>query len=529
MTKSSWLSYAWLSNQGEKEPYLLRYRSSEAFIIGTVALAVFTDMFLYGLIVPVIPFAIQTKSHVDSGRVQYWVSVLIAIYAAALLAFSPICGWLADRSSSRRSPLVLGLLALLGATVLLNIGSSIGIMIAGRLLQGASAAVVWVVGLALLADTVPQDRLAQAMGYVGVGMSVGIMIGPLLGGVVYERAGYNAVYAMAYALIGIDIVLRLLLVEKKVAMRWTKETSDSQTTSDETAPSDQTDIEKGTGTKGESENTGTDSNGASTTVPATDLEISAISVPDTSTPATKADQTGATNNNSQKRLRERLPPVLSLLYSRRLLAALFGAIIQAAVMTSFDSVLALHAANTFHWHSTGAGLLFLPIVIPSFLGPLFGYISDRYGGRYPATIGFLLACPPLACLRFVDTNTIHDKVLLCALLALIGLFLTLTFPPFMAEISAVVADKEKKMLENGEKGYGKGGAYAQAYALFNMAFAAGCVVGPLLAGFIVQEKGWATMAWVLGLLSAVTAVPSFLWMGGWIFGKKVDGSESNGE
>lgn len=101
-------------------------------------------MFLYAVIVPVIPFAIQTRSHVKQGKVQYWVSVLIAIYAAALLAFSPVCGWLADRSSSRRSPLLIGLVALLGATVLLNVGSSIGILIVGRLLQGTSAAVVYV-------------------------------------------------------------------------------------------------------------------------------------------------------------------------------------------------------------------------------------------------------------------------------------------------------------------------------------------------------------------------------------------------
>lgn len=100
------------------------------------------DMFLYGVIVPVIPFALQTRSHVAWSRVQYWVSVLIAIYGASLLAFSPICGWLADRGASRRSPLLLGLFALLGSTVLLNVGNSVGILITGRVLQGASAAVV---------------------------------------------------------------------------------------------------------------------------------------------------------------------------------------------------------------------------------------------------------------------------------------------------------------------------------------------------------------------------------------------------
>jgi MFS family permease len=113
-----------------------------------------------------------------------------------------------------------------------------------------------------------------------------------------------------------------------------------------------------------------------------------------------------------------------------------------------------------------------------------------------------------------------DKVLLCALLAVVGLFLALTFPPIMAEISSVVEAKEKSMLTRGHPGFGKGGAYAQAYALFNVAFAGGCMVGPLLAGFIVEDRGWATMALVLGLLSAIAAVPTCLWLGGWIFKKQ---------
>jgi len=99
-------------------------------------------MFLYGIIVPVIPFALQTRANVSWDRVQYWVSVLIAIYGAALLALSPLCGWMADRGASRRSPLLLGLFALLGSTVLLNVGSSVSVLVVGRVAQGSSAAVV---------------------------------------------------------------------------------------------------------------------------------------------------------------------------------------------------------------------------------------------------------------------------------------------------------------------------------------------------------------------------------------------------
>lgn len=376
-------------------------------------------------------------------------------------------------------------------------------------------------GLALLADTVPQERLAQAMGYVGIGMSVGILIAPMLGGVVYDRAGYDAVFAMAYGLVGIDIVLRLLLVEKKVAARWDPEAVGRQRLTTEETPHAQSDIGATTGADAGSSEKNDAKEVSSSTATASDPEKAITAAPEVL--SSMPGQEGIPRTDAavrRERRRDRLPPIISLLYSRRLLAALFAAIIQAAVMTSFDSVLTLHAAKTFNWSSTGAALLFLPIVIPSVTGPLVGWLSDRYGGRYLATAGFLFTCPPLVCLRFIQSNTIHDKALLCALLALIGLFLTLTFPPIMAEISAVVEAKEKKMLANGEKGYGNGGAYAQAYALFNMAFAAGCMIGPLLAGFIVQEKGWATMSWVLGLLSAVTTVPTFLWMGGFLFGKK---------
>lgn len=66
MKRPDWLLS--LTQHGSKPPWLLKYRSSDGFIIGTVALAVFTDMFLYGVIVPVIPFALQQQGHVEENR-----------------------------------------------------------------------------------------------------------------------------------------------------------------------------------------------------------------------------------------------------------------------------------------------------------------------------------------------------------------------------------------------------------------------------------------------------------------------------
>lgn len=139
-------------------------------------------MFAYGIVVPVFPFALTSRASIDPDSVQSWVSIFLAIYGASMLVFSPFFGWLADRFSSRQIPFLIGLALLGGSTVMLCLGNSIALFAAGRVLQGASAAVVWVVGLALLVDTVGPDDVGAAMGYTGLSLSLAILVAPLLGG-----------------------------------------------------------------------------------------------------------------------------------------------------------------------------------------------------------------------------------------------------------------------------------------------------------------------------------------------------------
>lgn len=120
------------------------------------------------------------------------------MYNAALFVGSPIADWYADRTPSRRFPLLLGLVALSASTVLLCLGRTIALLVLGRALQGLSAAIVWSVGLALLVDTVGRD-IGYAMGYVNIAMSAGLLISPAIGGAVYAAAGYYAVYYVAFA------------------------------------------------------------------------------------------------------------------------------------------------------------------------------------------------------------------------------------------------------------------------------------------------------------------------------------------
>ena len=143
------------------------------------------------------------------------------------------------------------------------------------------------------------------------------------------------------------------------------------------------------------------------------------------------------------RSKKRVPAVITLIKSRRLLCALWATVVIATLLTQFDSVLPLFVEDTFHWGATAAGLMFLPLLIPSFLSPLIGAAIDRLGPRWFSVAGFILFTPLEVLLRFVTHDSLQQKVLLCALLALLGLTINLATPPLLVEIVYVVEQKEK--------------------------------------------------------------------------------------
>jgi MFS family permease len=166
--------------------------------------------------------------------------------------------------------------------------------------------------------------VGQAMAYVSSAMSVGLILGPLLGGVIYQRHGYYAAFGLAFAFIGLDLVLRLIIVEKKIAVRYT----------------------------------------ATPLVP--DQENPQI-VKLQPLPAT----TGMSTSNSALALseevpvpplnvqRSRIPHVIRILKYPRLLVALFISFVQALILSAFDATLPLYLNALFDYSALQAGNTFV--------------------------------------------------------------------------------------------------------------------------------------------------------------------------
>lgn len=386
-------------------------------------------------------------------------------------------GALADRIQNRRIPMLFGLILLAGSTVLLCLSSTIAMLLAGRILQGLSAALTWTVGLALVIDTVDPRHVGKATGWVGMAMSLGVFVAPLLGGLVYDTGGYYSVFAMCFGLIAVDVALRVVIVEVKDAKRWL-------------------DIEVEPARQEEGRTSG---------------PVTGASNSNSNTGITESKQPNAPGRPDHRPAAAQAPhglglaPLLGLLRKPRLLAALWGTLAYAIIQTSFDSTLPLFVADTFGWGSVGAGLIFLPVVLPSFLSPLVGALGDRHGPKWLAACGFLLATPCLVCLRFVTEDSTGHKVMLCGLLAGTGVAIALVFGPLMAEITWSVQEDEESTTTP---------PLGLAYGLYNMAYSAGALLGPIMGGLIRDSAGWGTVGWALGLVAAVTSVTQALWVGG---------------
>src|SRR5438067_5481429 len=105
---------------------LRAWRGSPRAALIVVTVAIFTDMFLYGLVVPILP------GYAAAMEVSEWgVGVLFGSYALAVLAATPLFGAVSDRVG-RRAPMVWGLLGLGAATVLFAFATDYPGLLAAR-------------------------------------------------------------------------------------------------------------------------------------------------------------------------------------------------------------------------------------------------------------------------------------------------------------------------------------------------------------------------------------------------------------
>jgi MFS transporter, DHA2 family, methylenomycin A resistance protein len=165
------------------------YRGTPAAALISVCLG----FFVIQLDVTVVNVALPAIQHEIGGSLAglQWV---IDAYTLALASVMLTAGSAADRAGARKV-FVLGLTAFAVGSAACAAAPTLGVLIAARALQGLGASALLPCSLALLVHQFPDPRArARALGVWGAMGSVGVALGPVLGGALVATAGWRSIF-----------------------------------------------------------------------------------------------------------------------------------------------------------------------------------------------------------------------------------------------------------------------------------------------------------------------------------------------
>ncbi|KAG0318497.1 hypothetical protein BGZ99_005627 [Dissophora globulifera] len=168
-----------------------------------------------------------------------------------------------------------------------------------------------------------------------------------------------------------------------------------------------------------------------------------------------------------------------LIKNKRLLGCILITACNAFAFSGAEPTVPLHLSSTFDLTSERIGLVFMAFSLPTLTAPISGALSDRFGAKGICLVSLVLCGGSIAVAGVFYPNNL---TMIIVLFTVIGTTGTATLTPVLGELSAVVRTT------------GTGDGFARAYAMFNMAFSIGVLVGPVVCGIMYENFGFTALA-----------------------------------
>ena len=153
--------------------------------------------------------AISEDTGMDVTTLQ-WAVTGYSLVGAAVIVTS---GSLGDVFGRKRI-FQLGLLVFVASCVLIALSTTGGMVIAGRVIQGAAGATILACGLSLLSVANSGDAQLRAVSLWGAAAAVGAALGPLLGGVLVDVTGWQGLFWVDAVVAAVCMVLTYFTVSE---------------------------------------------------------------------------------------------------------------------------------------------------------------------------------------------------------------------------------------------------------------------------------------------------------------------------
>ncbi|MEQ7051883.1 MFS transporter [Paenibacillaceae sp. P-4] len=171
----------------------------------------FIAMVGMGLIIPIMP-----KYVTAFGATGQAMGYLVAAFGLTQFLFSPIAGELSDKYG-RKLLIVTGIGLFTVSQLLFGMAEHMWMLYVSRLLGGMSAALMTPPMMAYVADITTEEKRGKGLGMLMASMTLGVVIGPGIGGMLAEY-GIRVPFYAAAALAGLSTVVSLLFLPESLSV-----------------------------------------------------------------------------------------------------------------------------------------------------------------------------------------------------------------------------------------------------------------------------------------------------------------------
>ena len=140
---------------------------------------------------------------------------VVVSYLAALTISVVVAGRLGDAFGLRRV-LIAGLALFAAASFLCALAPSLWLLIGARVAQGAGAAILMTLAMALMREVASEARVGRAMGLLGTVSALGTALGPSLGGLLLPLTGWRGIFAVQVPLAFVALLMAAFLLPRDV-------------------------------------------------------------------------------------------------------------------------------------------------------------------------------------------------------------------------------------------------------------------------------------------------------------------------